>query len=466
MANFFPSNALNRSGQAPTIVKTLHQRTFLVMIWCVFESIVNLESLKDGNSINMKQYCTSMKQFELQALNLHVALISCFAANFRTEFVGSTATCVEKVDHSRLEKSTRTAPVTRSPHLHAVKHVLVRALDNYPFPCYEGLLPKSVYSNASPRKGRIQGALQLADRVVDNRPSLQIGFWGFLAVLAEYEIFSRNSFAVYVFIPHAHFTHLSWSVVSILPFSTVEEQAGCKVATTLTFQQVCHIHCWSHVLAQRLVLAFCRFSCWPWESSAASLVSSLTAWIAMVLVVVDHGLLLNLCNRGDTLWSKSDVYSKHVWHVSTFNITWWYQIMTWSCHYVATVSFQVFHPSQGFHQLLLHHQSCGQPSNICVSCTWKLPMGGRLRGAAAVRAAGHWKLLNNHHRCNRRCCTFLGFVGIPIGSGENWWPCTSWHCRHDFTYIMIIISYTVFLYNVLCYLIQYYAHTQCKDLHK
>jgi len=42
-------------------------------------------------------------------------------------------------------------------------------------------------------KGRIQGALQLADRVVDNRPSLQIGFWGFLAVLAEYEIFSRTS---------------------------------------------------------------------------------------------------------------------------------------------------------------------------------------------------------------------------------------------------------------------------------
>lgn len=85
------------------------------------------------------------------------------------------------------------------------------------------------------------------------------------------------------FSPDAHFTHLSWSVVSILPFSTVQEQAGCKVATTLTFQQVCHIHCWSHVLAQRLVLAFCRFSYWPWESSAASLVSSLTAWIAMVL---------------------------------------------------------------------------------------------------------------------------------------------------------------------------------------
>lgn len=285
LANFFPSNALNRSGQAPTIVKTLHQRTFLVMIWCIFESIVNLESLKDGNCINMKQYCTSMKQFELQALNLHVALISCFAANFRTEFVGSTATCVEKVDHSRLEKSTRTAPVTRSPHLHAIKHVLVRALDTYPFPCYEGLLPKSVYSNASPRKGRIQGALQLADRVVDNRPSLQIGFWGFLAVLAEYEIFSRNLFAVYVFFPTRtlHTPFLIRCIVCILPFSTVEEQAGCKVATTLTFQQVCHIHCWSHVLAQRLVLAFCRFSCWPWESSAASLVSSLTAWIAMVL---------------------------------------------------------------------------------------------------------------------------------------------------------------------------------------
>ena len=68
--------------------------------------------MRDGRSINMKQYCTGMKQFELQALNLHVALI-CFAANFRTEFVG------------------RTAPVTRSPHLHAGKHVLVRALYIY-----------------------------------------------------------------------------------------------------------------------------------------------------------------------------------------------------------------------------------------------------------------------------------------------------------------------------------------------
>ncbi len=62
---------------------------------------------------------------------------------------------------------------------------------------------------------------------------------------------------------------------------------------------------------------------------------------------------------------------------------------------------------QGFHQLLPHHQSCGQPSNICVSCTWKLPTGGLLRGGEEGAATGQWKLLN-HHRCNRRCCMFLG----------------------------------------------------------
>lgn len=42
-----------------------------------------------------------------------------------------------------------------------------------------------------PRKGRVQGAIQLADRTVDHRPSVQIAFWGLLAMVAEHVIYSR-----------------------------------------------------------------------------------------------------------------------------------------------------------------------------------------------------------------------------------------------------------------------------------
>ncbi|CAK9099117.1 Uncharacterized protein SCF082_LOCUS46432, partial [Durusdinium trenchii] len=42
-------------------------------------------------------------------------------------------------------------------------------------------------------KGRVQGAIQLADRTVDHRPSVQIAFWGLLAMVAEHVIYSRTN---------------------------------------------------------------------------------------------------------------------------------------------------------------------------------------------------------------------------------------------------------------------------------